>query len=77
MIAGDRAAALAERFQHHAVGLLERHGEGLVVDRLHLGDVAHQALADAVLGAPALDRGDRRPLVVTGEPSWNLSPSRR
>ena len=55
---GDRALALAQRLQHHAVGFAQDHGEGLVVDRLHLGDEAHQTLADAILGAPALQRGD-------------------
>ena len=55
---GDRAAALAEQFQHHAVGFAQHHLESLVVDRLERRDIAQQALADAVLGAPALERGD-------------------
>ena len=44
--------------QHHAVGLLQRHAEGLVVDVLELVDEREQPLADAVLLAPAAERGD-------------------
>ena len=56
---GDRAAALAERFQHHAVGLAcSTIVKVLSSTASSVGDVAHQPLADAVLGAPALERGD-------------------
>ena len=54
----DRRAALAERLEHHAVGLVEHHAERLVVDGLLALDEREQPLADIVARRPALERGD-------------------
>src|SRR3546814_12951844 len=54
----DVGARLRQRQQHQAVWRLQVHAEGLLVDRLHLGDEGQQLLPHRVLGAPALDRGD-------------------
>ncbi len=55
---GHVGGRLAQAEQHEARLFLQLDGEALGVDRRHAVDEAHQLLADAVLGAPALDGGD-------------------
>jgi hypothetical protein len=52
------AVDLAERIQHETHGLLQHQLERVVVDGLDTGNELPQGAPHAVLGGPALDRGD-------------------